>query len=104
MAGAGGVLGVDVGLEVDHAGGGLDRAIPQIGTMISGPDEARKQYALHMNSDLKVLCSMYGFTFIDVYEAYSDEEGFLNRSLSDGQIHIGDPKFLYNYLKQRQVV
>ena len=59
-----------------------------------GTDEERKEYVLYFNYKLKQMCAEYNFIFIDVYNDYSDNNGFLNKSLSDGKVHIGDAQYL----------
>lgn len=63
-----------------------------------GSDDERKQYTLLMNQQLKHLCEANGLGFIDVYDKYIDEDGFLNMALSDGCIHIGDEKYLKEFI------
>ena len=64
-----------------------------------GKDEDRKKYVEYMNYSLKKSCKKHGFIFFDVYDFYSDEDGFLDYTLSDRSVHIGDPKFI----KQRLI-
>uniref|UniRef100_A0A6C0BCB1 SGNH hydrolase-type esterase domain-containing protein n=1 Tax=viral metagenome TaxID=1070528 RepID=A0A6C0BCB1_9ZZZZ len=64
-----------------------------------GSDEERKRYVLYFNSRLKDKCHEYGFIFFDVYDKYIDKDGFLNRGLSDGNVHIQDGRFIENFLK-----
>jgi len=74
-------------------------ALPSLGT-----DEDRKIYTVYMNSKLKELCEENKFVFVDVYDKYIDEKGFLIRELSDNNCHIKDPihivEFLENKLKK----
>ena len=39
-----------------------------------------------------------GYIFIDIYNDYSDENGFLDKRLSDGNVHIYDSRYLENFL------
>ena len=64
-----------------------------------GTDEQRQKYVLYFNSQLKEKCADNGFTFFDIYNKYTDEEGFLKRELSDGNVHIGDGTFIREFLK-----
>jgi len=63
-----------------------------------GSDEERKEYILYFNSKLKEKCQEYGYIFFDVYNKYSDYDGFLNKKLSDNSIHIRDEKFIKEFL------
>jgi hypothetical protein len=55
-----------------------------------GTDEERKKYVLYFNEKLKQKCIEYKFIFFDVYNKYIDGNGFLDKSLSDGNVHIRD--------------
>jgi hypothetical protein len=65
-----------------------------------GDDEERKKYVLYFNSKLKEKCADNDFTFFDIYDKYTDEEGFLKRELSDGNVHIGDGTFIREFLER----
>jgi len=66
-----------------------------------GSGEERVQYVKYMNKKL----SESEFTFVDVYDKYSDENGFMKFKLSDGHHHIQNSKYLSewleNYFKNR---
>lgn len=64
----------------------------------NGTDEDRKAYTLYFNERLREECKAYDFTFVDIYDHYTDKEGFLNPVLSDGSIHISDGRFLDEFL------
>ncbi len=53
-----------------------------------GSDQERLSFSTGINQRLK----KSQFKFIDVYEKYSDADGFLNMAMSDGHVHIADPK------------
>ena len=53
-----------------------------------GTDEERKQYVLFFNQQLKRKCKETGYLFFDIYDHYTDENGFLRKDLSDGNVHI----------------
>jgi|TARA_B110000285_G_C14940039_1_gene521570 hypothetical protein len=53
-----------------------------------GSDEERKMYYRYMNKKLEELCKLYGYFFFDIYTASSDNEGFLNKKYSDGNVHL----------------
>ena len=69
--------------------------VPYLGT-----DEERKAYVLYFNNNLKQTCGVYGFTFFDIYDKYTDTNGYLNKELSDGVVHIRDGKYLDEFIKQ----
>ena len=64
-----------------------------------GTDEQRQKYVLYFNSKLKEKCADNGFIFFDIYDKYTDEEGFLRRDLSDGNVHIGKGTFIREFLE-----
>ncbi len=55
-----------------------------------GEDEERKQYVLYFNKKLREMCASRGYIFFDVYDKYTDENGFLSDNLCDGNCHIGN--------------
>jgi len=64
-----------------------------------GTDDQRKQYVLHFNERLRQKCIEYGFVFFDVYDKYTDENGYLDKSLSDGNVHIRDAKYIKHFVE-----
>jgi hypothetical protein len=60
-----------------------------------GTDEERLSYVRYMNQKLKE--SKY--PFIDVYDKYSDKDGFLNLELAN-EVHIRDNKYLVEWIKK----
>jgi hypothetical protein len=63
-----------------------------------GTDEDRKSYVLYFNQMLRERCKEYNFLFVDIYNKYVDKDGYLDRKLSDGTVHIGQGKFLEEFL------
>ena len=63
-----------------------------------GTNEERKGYALYFNQKLKEKCDESGCIFFDVYDKYTDESGYMNKSLGDGNIHIRDGKYIGEFL------
>jgi hypothetical protein len=72
-----------------------------VGYPFLGSDEYRKAYHLYFNSRLKEKCAEYGFIFFDIYDKYCDENGFLNKQLSDGIVHIGNGIFIREFIEQQ---
>lgn len=64
----------------------------------TGSDHERKQYTIYFNSLLKQKCKDHDLVFIDVYNDYTDSQGFLNIELSDNTVHIGDPCHLKKFI------
>lgn len=64
-----------------------------------GSDSERKKYTIFFNYELKKLAQKNNLGFIDVYQEYADEDGYLNMNLSDGSVHIGNKIYLENYIK-----
>lgn len=64
-----------------------------------GTDDERKQYILYLNSKLKEKCADRNFIFFDVYDKYTDDNGFLNKKLSDGIVHILDESHIREFIR-----
>ena len=64
-----------------------------------GTDEERKTVVLYMNSKLKEYCQKYDYIFLDVYDKYCGIDGLFNPELSDGTVHIGNFKYVSEFLK-----
>jgi len=60
----------------------------------AGTDDDRKAYARYFNEALAWNCKEVGYTFMDVYDKYTDENGFLSKTYSDGHVHISNPVFI----------
>ena len=63
-----------------------------------GSDNERKKYVLYFNSKIKEFCLKFNYLFFDVYDKYTDENGFLNKELSDNNVHIGNGIFLDHFI------
>ncbi len=63
-----------------------------------GTDDERKAYTQYFNARLGAECVANNLTFIDVYDAYSNGRGFLNRAYSDGHVHINNPLFITTFI------
>jgi hypothetical protein len=68
-----------------------------------GTDEERKQYALYFNKKLKEKCIEKEYIFFDIYNNYIDENEFLRKDLSDGNVHIRDGIYISNFIKENNV-
>jgi hypothetical protein len=70
----------------------------------SGTDEERKQYVLYFNKQLKEKCIEKEYIFFDIYDNYTDENGFLRKDLSDGTVHIGNGSIhINNFIKEHNL-
>jgi len=67
-----------------------------------GTDEERKQYVLFFNQLLKEKCNEKGYLFVDIYHHYTDENGFLRKDLSDGNVHIliDNDTYIQNFIRE----
>ena len=68
-----------------------------------GTDEERKQYALYFNEKLKEKCIEKEYIFFDIYNNYIDEDGYLRKDLSDGNVHIGNGIYISNFIKENNL-
>ena len=64
-----------------------------------GTDDERKSYVLYFNEKLKQKCIEYGFLFFDIYNNYIDSNGFLNKALSDDNVHIYDGIYIKHFIE-----
>jgi hypothetical protein len=65
----------------------------------AGTDDERLQYVLYFNTCLSAECAARGFLFVDVFDAYADERGFLRKDLSDGKVHLATPLHIVEFLE-----
>ena len=63
-----------------------------------GTDEERKQYTLYFNEKIKEKCIEKEYIFFDIYNNYIDENGYLRKDLSDGNVHIGNGIYISNFI------
>ena len=68
-----------------------------------GTDEERKQYVLYFNQKLKEKCIEHKYVFFDVYDKYTDENGFLRKDLSDGNVHIANGVYIHNFITENKI-
>jgi hypothetical protein len=65
-----------------------------------GTDEDRKKYTLCFNEKLKKKCSEKKYIFFDIYDKYTDENGFLRKDLSDGLVHINNGIYITEFINK----
>ncbi len=65
-----------------------------------GSDDDRKLYVLYFNQELKKKCIENNWIFVDIYDKYTDKNGFLNKELSDGNVHINDERYLNEFINK----
>ena len=65
-----------------------------------GSDEERKQYTLYFNERLREKCAEYKYTYFDIYDHYTTENGFLRKDLSDGIVHIRDGIYIEDFVQK----
>jgi len=68
-----------------------------------GTDEERKQYVLYFNKKLKEKCIEKKYIFFDIYNKYIDENGYLKKNLSDGNVHIHNGIYIRNFIKENNL-
>ena len=68
-----------------------------------GTDEERKQYVLYFNEKIKKKCIEKEYIFFDIYNNYIDENGFLKKDLSDGNVHISNGIYISNFIKENNL-
>lgn len=69
-----------------------------------GTDEERKSYVTYMNSKLSENCDRHNLLFLDVYNNYLCQDGFLKKEFSDGNVHVTEPSFIEDYLKKHNIL
>jgi hypothetical protein len=64
-----------------------------------GTDEDRKNYVRYFNKKLEEKCQENGYIFFNVHKYY-EVDGFLNKDLSDGEVHIRDGIYIDKVLSE----
>lgn len=65
-----------------------------------GTDEERKKYVLYFNKKIQEKCFEKEYIFFDVYNHYTDENGFLKKELSDGNVHISNGVYISHFMNE----
>lgn len=63
-----------------------------------GTDEERKSYVLYFNTKIKEYCEKNNYVFFDVYDKYTDENGYLKKDLSDKGVHIKNGIYINEFI------
>jgi len=63
-------------------------------------DEDRVRYTKLVNNRLCELCHQNNFIFFTPYAEYTREDGCLRRELSDGNVHVGDSRYVISQFKE----
>jgi len=63
-----------------------------------GSDQDRKKYSLYYNEKLIQKCKENNYIFFDIYHHYADSNGYLKKSLSDGNVHIRDGTYIKEFI------
>jgi hypothetical protein len=69
-----------------------------------GTDEERKRDVLYFNKCLKEKCKENNWIFFDVHDSYCDNNGFLSKELSDGNVHIQNGKFIKKFINEHLLI
>jgi len=65
-----------------------------------GTDKDRKRYFQYFNSIVKEKCKTFEYKYLDIYTPYQTEDGYLSRKYSDTSVHIKDPLFIKDQLRE----
>ena len=68
---------------------------------VANPEEIRKCFVEYFNQQLKLKCEECGYWFVDIYDKYTDDKGWLDTNLSDGHMHIRAMWPLVEYLREQ---
>jgi hypothetical protein len=68
-----------------------------------GTNEERKLYALYFNECIREKCKEYGYGFFDIYDKYTDSNGFLLKSESDLNVHILNPQHHHDFIARMEI-
>lgn len=68
-----------------------------------GSDNGRREISRRINLYMKKQCIRHDFNFIDVYDKYSNKDGFLDEKYSSDAIHINNPLFIYDEIIKNKI-
>ena len=71
-----------------------DREVADGSYPFESSDQDRVRYTSFVNKKLSELCQENGFTFFNPYTEYTREDGCLRRELADGNVHVGNSKYV----------
>lgn len=80
-----------------------DFRCPVLSLVTKGSDDERRSYVLYFNQKLAQGCKDQDFLFFDIYDKYTDADGFINRDLSDDNVHIKDETYLRHFIEKHQL-
>lgn len=63
-----------------------------------GTNEERKIYVRYFNEKLRQTCETYNFVFFDVFDKYTDANGYLDPKIIAEGVHIGNPIHIQEFL------
>jgi hypothetical protein len=89
---------------IRYFGGDYDPSRFQEQYPVIGPDEDRLRYVLKLNKMLKTKCEENEMIYVDVHSLYCDEDGYLIKELSDGEVHITNRDRLINFFENKNIV
>ncbi len=71
---------------------------------VIGLDSDRLRYVKKINNLLKENCKRYEYPYVDVHSLYCDEEGYMIKELSDGEVHITNRDRLVGYFQNKNLL
>ena len=75
-------------------------SVPNGGFPFVSSDEERVRYTKSVNNHLYELCRQNSFIFFNPYDPYTREDGCLQRELSDGNVHVGDTRYVLDSFRR----
>lgn len=67
---------------------------------VIGLDSDRLRYVQKINDLLKEKCKENNYPYIDVHSLYCDNEGYMVKEWSDGEVHITDRDRLFDFFEK----
>ena len=62
-----------------------------------------KYNILYFNTKIKEYCELNNYIFFDIYDKYTDENGFLKKDLSDGGVHIKNGIYIDEFITNNDI-